>query len=202
MKQKLIFIVISLSMIMGSPSCGFAESKGYPIDPETIKSKISANHALTTRFSLQQAALSKKTAPSTVDKAKLTALSNKIAVLKNDNEHLVALLSGSVLSKGAPAVAQKDLTGKDWISMRAENKELYIFSTLGALVKKDVLTLKPSNYYIESLNKVIAHNVKFESTGLDDLLILIIYKYEPDTRVAINTFRKVTNAELQPLESL
>lgn len=194
--RGLAAVILSTSLIHTS----FIEAHAGTVDLDAVKSKISANRSLIVRFTAQSSDLSKKNPRSAEEKNKLADVNNKIAVLKSDNKHLMSLLSSSAAPKSIPQNIQKNLTGNDWIEMPLKDKELYIFTTLGMLIKKDVLTIKPSSYYIESLNKLFDHNPSYRSKDLDDLLILTIYKNEPDSRSAINAFRKVSESELSILE--
>ena len=197
-KNYFIFIVIVYCLDAGTVSS--AQEAGR-IDQDTLKSSISANQALIRRFSLEHEELLKKQGQPPAEKLdlKLADLKNKIAVLKNANERLMYVLSESSKPQPVPTAKPQNLTGKDWLGMNKKDKEMYLFSTMGALVKKDVLTIKPSHYYMESLDKLIAHDASYKGKSLDDTLILIIYKNEPDTRGAINTFRKITDSELQKI---
>ncbi len=76
--------------------------------------------------------------------------------------------------------------GSDWLKMSRDEKELYIFSAMGALVKHDVVSMKPSYFYIQSLDTKIQNDRASRSQELDSLFVSSVYENEPDTRSAID----------------
>lgn len=154
------------------------------------------------RFQSEYETLSKQQAqkPTKESSKKLENLKIKIAVLKSENDRFLSMLSESSGKTQEPTKSPDSLTGKDWVQMSQGEKELYIFSSMGALVKRDVLTMKPSGFYIEKINQYLGQKAEFETKKLDDILILSIYKYEPDTREALQSFKKIDPNDLQKLD--
>lgn len=193
-------LVIFFSLNLASLTS--AETIDQKPDLETLKRSLSANQYLINRFNLEYANLIKEQGQSANEKLalKIADVKNKIAVLKNGNERIVNQLSQSSKPNSIEDVSPQYLTGRDWLSMDPKGKEMYIFSTMGALVKKEVLTIKPSDYYISSLDKLIAHNSSYQARNLDDMLLLIIYKNEPASRSAISGFHRINESELERVE--
>jgi len=79
--------------------------------------------------------------------------------------------------------------GADWVAMSPEEKELYVFSATGALVRHDVVLMESSYVYIQVLNETLEKNPSLKDEYLDDLLISSIYEREPHTRAAIDKIK-------------
>ncbi len=92
----------------------------------------------------------------------------------------------------APAQSQESgaLKGINWIAMSREEKEMYVFSAMGALVKHDVVSMKPSYFYIDELDNALAKDPSKKDQYIDDLFISSIYQNEPDTRSSIDKIRR------------
>lgn len=86
--------------------------------------------------------------------------------------------------------AHKGKKGSDWIEMTKEEKEMYVFSAMGALVKQDVVCMKPSYFYIHSLDASFEKNQALKDHNLDDLFIASVYDNESDARNAIDKIRR------------
>ena len=171
------------------------------LDIQTLKNSISANRSLLERFQREydQESLEKCQAPCKTAEDKLKNLRIKITVLINENERFVSMISNSPFSSNISYENFKDLRTEDWLTMRREDKELYIFSAMGSLIQRDVLTMKPSYFYIKALDRLTANSSYFKNEKLDDLLILCVYKNEPDARKPIETFRKISPDGLKKL---
>jgi len=79
--------------------------------------------------------------------------------------------------------------GADWVAMSPEEKEMYVFSATGALVRHDVVLMESSYVYIQVLNETLEKNPSLKDQYLDDLLISSIYEHERHTRTAIDKIK-------------
>ncbi len=79
--------------------------------------------------------------------------------------------------------------GADWVAMSPEEKEMYVFSATGALVRRDVFVMKSSYFYIQALDQTLEKNPSLKDQYLDDLFISSIYENEPHTRTAIDKIK-------------
>ena len=90
-----------------------------------------------------------------------------------------------------PPAEQLDVKrGSDWLQMSHDEKEMYVFAAMGALVKHDVVSMKPSYYYIQVLDDKIQNDPSAKSKELDSLFVSSIYEREPDTRSSIDKIRQ------------
>ena len=198
--MKKIIAALLFTALLQSPLSAGAIKNQLP-DTDTMRSSLSANRSLLKRFEAEYQALSKQHAqkPTKDSQKKLNNLKLKIDLLRNENNRFLSMISKTGQKVEEKIRDPKDLTGKNWVAMDQRDKEFYLFSAMGALVKRDVLTMKPSRFYIEKMDQCIARHAEFENRKLDDLLVLNIYKFEPDTQEPISKFRKIDARDLRLL---
>ena len=155
----------------------------WAMDMEGLRRTVSANQSVIKRFQkeydiLQERQKSEELPPES--KARMQDLENKIHLLIRENERSMAELGVPESDPGS-----EQLRYSVWLKMTRAEKEQYAYRALGVLENQGVFLMKPSEFYIETMDQKIAQDPTLAENFLDNMFLLNVFENEPQARETI-----------------